>query len=558
MKKNITCSFIIVRMLLLFFVGILLAGCTQQKQSLNETLVIGISQDYRSTDVFSHKGFNCLIFQTLVKMDAAGKISPLLAESWEKGEDGKSYTFYLRKDAVFSDGTPMTARQVKESMQYKQIRKRKRGQRGTGGPLETGRPKDSAAQGKRTRPLKKEYSVFDNQRYNLPIWSAFESIEIIDDHTLRFNLSRPYTLFLHELATTHTYPVLKVDESEKVTGYIGTGPYKIGEWKRTQYMTLVKNEHFWQGDVTINKIRLKVIPDAETRAIALEAGEIHMIGYDHFDKIPNESVSRLKKLPFIKVKRVATADHPSISYIAINYKKTLFVHPNVRKAIAMAINRTSIDKVMTETGRTIKGPYPQDHILHNPQAAFCNFNPDQAQQLLADAGWSDTDQDGILDKEGQKFSITLCFSAFDPQYKTVAEIVQAQLKSVGIKLTLQMMELGAHITAMRNTTYDLSIWPMMRYHMFYYTGHPSWLNVFNSPQLDKAFTRYLHSSDQQESCEAMAQTQKFITGSHVFPIFMERYDVVAWNREYLKKFTPQPLGWDLSMGLWKAELEFKQ
>ncbi|MGD9367148.1 MAG: ABC transporter substrate-binding protein [Desulfobacteraceae bacterium] len=558
MKKHISNSRAGVRVLVLLLVAMLPAACTSKPQDAGKELVIGVSQDYRATDVFSHKGFNCLVFQTLVKMDAAGKIQPLLAKSWEKSRDGKSYLFHLRKEALFSDGTPVTAQQVKASMLYKQTRKRKRGPaRGAGRRPNTPPGRSAAARGKDDAQINREYGTFDNQRYNLPNWYAFQSIEVIDDHTLKFNLAAPYTLFLNELATTHMYPVLKADDSEPVTGYIGTGPYKIGEWKRTQYMTLVKNDHFWQGEVTLAAIRLKVIPDAETRAIALEAGEIHMTGYDHFDKIPNESVMRLKNLSSITVKQMAAVDHPSVSYVAINYKKAPFTHQNVRQAIALAIDRTSLDKVMTETGRTVKGPFPQDHVLYNPAIVPHRFDPEQARRLLAEAGWKDNDQDGILDKGGQRFSTTLCFNSFDPQYKTMAEIIQAQLKAVGIELKLQMMELGAHITTMRNATYDLALWPMMRYHMFFYTGRPSWLNVYNSPQLDDAFARYLHGADEQESREAIAQTQQLIMESHVFPVFIERFDVVAWNHNYLKNCDPQPLGWDLSMGLWKAEIESK-
>jgi ABC-type transport system substrate-binding protein len=558
MKNRAKTSITGARALVLLLVTMLLTACTSKPQDAGTELTIGVSQDYRATDVFSHKGFNCLVFQTLVKMDAAGRIQPLLAESWEVGQDGKSYLFHLRKDVVFSDGTPLTASQVKESMLYKQSRKRKRGPaRGAGRRPEAPPGQNRPARGQDDEQINREYSTFDNQRYNLPNWYAFQSIEVIDDHTLKFHLAAPYTLFLNELATTHMYPVMKADESEPVTGYIGTGPYKIGEWKRTQYMILVKNEHFWQGEVTINKIRLKVIPDPETRAIALEAGEIHLTGYDHFDKIPNESVIRLKNIPSVTVKRMAVVEHPTVSFLAINYKKAPFTHPDVCRAIALAIDRTPIDTVMTETGRAINGPFPQDHAFYNSGIVPPRFDPDQARRLLNLAGWSDSDQDGILDKGGKPFSITLCFNSFDPQYKTIAEIIQAQLKAVGIELKLQMMELGAHITTMRNAEYDLAMWPMMRYHMFYYTGHPSWLNVYNSPQLDNAFFRYLHGADEQESLRALAQTQLLIMESQAFPLFFERFDVVAWNHDVLKRFDPQPLGWDLSMGLWKAEPGFK-
>jgi ABC-type transport system substrate-binding protein len=555
----------------------MIVGCSSGPKESAGELVIGVSQDYRATDVFSHKGFNCLVFQTLVKMDTTGKIGPLLAESWEVAKDGKSYIFHLRKDILFSDGTPVTAPQVKASMLYRQTVKRKRGPREVSGrpgskpdngpaqnkgPAQTkdsgvaqNNKKNGSAQNRDEGKIKREYSVFDNQRYNLPSWCAFQLIDVIDDYTLRFVLSQPYTLFLNELATTHMYPVIKADNNEEVTGYIGTGPYKIDTLKRTQYMTLVKNEYFRQGEVNIDRIRLKVIPDAETRAIALEAGEIHMTGYDHFDKIPNESVSRLQNLPFVKVQQMTSVDHPSVSFLTINYKKGPFSHSSVRHAVALAIDPASMDAIMSETGRTINGPFPKDYLLCSPEITGHRFDPDQARRLLTEAGWSDSDQDGILDKDGQKFFITLCFNSFDPQYKTIAEIVQAQLKAVGIELKLQMMELGAHITAMRNGDYDLAMWPMMAYHMFFYTGHPSWLNVYNSPELDKAFTLYLHGKDEKVRRKAVSLTQKYIVESNAFPLFFERFDVVAWNKNYLKKFDPQPLGWDLSLWLWKAFVE---
>jgi len=545
---------------ILLAIALALSACSKTKpKDLPAELVIGVSQDFRTTDVFSHKGFNCLVFQTLVKTGADGTIEPFLADSWEVNENGTSYTFHLNKNAVFSDGTPLTASQVKASFLYKQSKKRKRGPGrpagpGPGGPPQA-KPKGAGPPpGKDEKGLNPEYGVFDNQRYNLPQWFAFQSMDAIDDHTLRFNLKRPYTLFLNELATTHMYPVLKADDAEPVTGYIGTGPYKIDVFKRTQYMTLVKNEHFWQGEPAIDRIRLKVIPDAETRAIALEAGEIHMTGYDHFDKIPNESVLRLRALPDVTTHRMTSMDHPSISYIAINFKMPPFTDKTVRHAICLAIDPDPLDKVMSETGRTTHGPFPKDHPDCAPDIDPAPFDPEKARQLLATAGWTDSDQDGILEKDGQRLSLTLCFNSFDPQYKTIAEIVQAQFKAVGIELKLQMMELGAHITVMRDGSYDLALWPMMRYHMFFYTGHPSWLNVYSSPELDEAFAAYLHGDDEGLRHQAMPRTQQLIVSSRVFPLFFERYDVVAWNHAYLNNFKPQPLGWDLSMQLWKANI----
>jgi peptide/nickel transport system substrate-binding protein len=524
----------------------LLGACDRKPPgSSTKELVIGISQDYRATDIFSHKGFNCLIFQTLVTMDDSGAFLPLLAKSWEAAEDGMSYTFHLREDAAFSDGTPLTAQQVKESMYNKQKNKRKRG---------PGRPSGKPAASQEDESLNREYSTFDNRRYNLPEWYSFQSIDVIAEHTLRINLAHPYTLFLNELATTHMCPIAKADDREPVTGYIGTGPYKIAEFNRTRDMLLVKNEYFRQGKIGIEKIRLKVIPDAETRAIALEAGEIQLTGYDHFDKIPDESVSRLEKIPQITVEKSAIADQPSISMLAVNFQKAPFTDADVREAIALAINRTTIDAIMTETGRTIGGPFPADYPLAYPNLVHPHFDTTLAASLLAKAGWIDSDRDGVLDRDGKSLSVSLCFNSFDPQYKTVAEIVQAQLKTIGIEVKLQMMELGAHISTMRSGDYDLALWPMMRYHMFFYTRQPSWLNLYNSQPLDEAFTRYLHGKDADECRQGGLSTQQLIMESRVFPLFFERFDIVAWNHDFLKNFTPQPLGWSLATLLWQANL----
>lgn len=537
-----------------------------------EELIIGVSQDYRATDIFSHKGFNCLVFETLVKMDANGEFTPLLAESWEKSPDGLQYTFRLKKGVKFSDSSAVTAEKVKESMFYRLNRKPKRsprGGRGEGDESEKGRPGKPGGRPGGGKPgegggrpawlddpeINTDYSTFDNRRYNLPKWSSFVSIDVLDEHTIRFNLPRPYNGFLNEIATTHMYPVVKIDESEEVTGYIGTGPYVIGEYVKTQYMTLVPNEHFRDGPANIRTIKLRVIPDPETRAIALQAGEIHIDGYDNFDKIPDQSITLLRDMKNIEVKRLKNVENPSVSYLALNYRKEPFSDIRVRRAVSLALNRSDIEKVISETARILDGPWPEDHRFFNPGIPKTSYDPKRARQLLVSAGWKDIDGDGVVEKNGQPLSVRVTFSLFDPQYKIMAEVIQAQLKAAGIDVKIEVVDLGTHIMTMRNRDYDMAFWPMMRYKMFFYTGHPSWLNVYSSSDLDEAFETYLHSNNKEVMMSGMMDTQMLITESCVFPLFFERFNIVAWNKKVLGDFEPLPIGWDLSINLWQARLK---
>lgn len=529
MRKWILLGVVSIAVLIYLFIA------TSKKESNpKDALVIGIARDWRVSDVWSHKGFNCLVFETLISRDKNGGYIPLLAEDWEKSADGMHYTFHIKKGITFSDGTFLTAQHIKESFGYRE------------------KSKNRAKFLKSSRKGNWQENWFDSETYNLPRWSTINSIDVLDDYTVRFNLRQSYTLFLDELTTTHMSPILKLSPDEEVTGFIGTGPYKIIEHKRTQYLLLAKNPKYWQGEVCILKIILKVIPDAQTRAIALEAGDIDLTGIDHFDRIPLAMIPQLKSQG-LYVKRLSGVE-PSVSYLVLNYQRNPFIDLNARKAIYLAIDKNKIDSVINESARSIAGPVPQGHPLYNPKTKYIDKNPIEAKRLLAEAGWRDSNGDGVLDKNGKNFSVTLSFNYFDPLYKVIGEIIQAQLKEIGMDVKLRLMELGTHVNLMRNKEFEIAFWPQMRYHMFYYSKHIPWLNLYQSAKLDDAFDHYLHSNNSEKGMEAAYRTQEIIVESYAMPFFFENYSVVAWNDGRLKDFEPLPLGWNLCMGLWKTRL----
>ncbi len=529
---------------LLFFS---LLQCKKNDFGNPEKLVVGISRDWRVSDVWSHKGFNCLIFQTLVTRDKKGSFIPSLAEKWEKSKNGLSYTFTIKKGIKFSDGTALTSRCVKESFTYREKARQNKKKRNR--PVN--RKIYNANAGTKGRKGKSKYGDFSFNKL-LPRWSPIKTIKIIDDHTLTFILKRPYTLFLDDLAATHISPILKPSKDERVTGFIGTGPYKIGEHVRTRHITLKSNQYHWQGKAGIPELIFKVIPDPQTRSLALEAGDIDMTGIDHFDKISRENVIMLRKSGFA-VKKPADID-PSLSYLVLNYRKPPFNDPGVRKAVKHAVDMKAINRIIHETARCIHGPIPESHPLYNQNIERTASDISKAKRLLKKAGWEDRDNNGIREKKGKELSVTLSLNYFDPHYKIIGEIIQAQLKEVGFDIKLRMLELGAHVNGLVKNRFQMAFWPQMRYHMFYYTRNKSWLNLYNNPQLDEYFYQYLYSNIPSQREKAHEKTQQIIYESNVMPLYFESFSIVAWNRKKLRGFEPMPLGWNLCMNLWKAKI----
>jgi len=516
-------------------------SCTRRgRKHSPDTLIIGIARAWHACDIWLHRGENCLVFETLIRQDKKGGYIPFLAESWEKSADGQDYTFRIKEGITFSDGTRVTAYNVKESFVYVEKSKKE-------GISERG--------GNRGDHGSDNKEWVDKPAYSLPRWSSIDSVEVLDEYTIRFHLQQPYNLFLDEMATTHMSPVLKPShvQDEKAPGFIGTGPYIVCEQEGAGSVLLVKNPHYWQGEVKIPRIYLKVIPDPKMRVAALETGDIDMTGIDSVDQIPLEMIPQLKTGNFA-VEKLSSLD-PSVHALVLNYQKEPFTDINVRKAIAMTISQNKINDLIHESALSIDGPVPQGSVLFNTRILRRRNNVSGARQTLAEAGWTERSADGTIMKEGKRFSVTLLCNCSDPVYKAVAEGVKNQLQKVGIAVQVQHAEVSEQAERMRNKTFDMALWPQMRYPLFYYTRSPSsWLNIYQSPQLDDAFSVFLYSNDPTESMQAFYTTQELITDSHVQPLFFEVFNVVAWNKKRLLEFEPLPLGWNLGMDLWKARL----
>ncbi len=205
---------------------------------------------------------------------------------------------------------------------------------------------------------------------------------------------------------------------------VGTGPYKMERWATNQYISLVRNDDYWEGRPHLPRIVYRVIPDPTVSQMEFQTG-----GFDYAGIEPHQE-ERYRKDP-----RYQIFEGPSNSYnyIGWNLQSPLFRDKRVRKALAHAINTEAIiEHVMYGNGRPATGPYSPVTPWWNPDVEPFGYDPEKARAMLAEAGWKDRDGDGILDKDGQPFRFTLILNNGVPVRKDIAVLTQQYLKRIGI------------------------------------------------------------------------------------------------------------------------------
>lgn len=400
--------------------GIML-GCIEQETQKPQTqkeqvLTLGSYKDFKA----AVEGRNT-IFETLTGVDEQGNPVPKLAESWEISTDGKTYTFHLRKGVKFHDGTPFNASVTKFSLEW------------------SGNP-----------------STF--RKY-------IDRMEIIDDHTLRVYLKEYYRTFLLDLASETGGKIISSNTVEpawdvngKLVNYIGTGPFKLIDYKKDQEAVLVRNDDYWGKKSKLEKVIWKTVPDPYTQVLALKAGELDLIGAaEHHSSLPYIEIAKLREDSNLEV---MLHSYGRYQLIRFNTKKEPFNDVRVRNAFNYAIDR----ELMVHT-LFADIPKPAYRITDprfkwgpsNIDEKYYQYNPDKAKQLLAEAGWIDTDGDGFIDKDGKLFKCDLVVPVGEANADVVAPFMQSELKKLGISMNIITLESGAAGKLRDEGKYDMYV-----------------------------------------------------------------------------------------------------
>jgi len=334
-----------------------------------------------------------LIFSHLVRLNAKGEIEPDLAESWNISPDGLVYTFYLRKGVRFHDGKECTAYDVKFT-----------------------------------------YDKILEPRIKSPFRSSFELVEefrAVDKYTFQVILKRPSNTFIYrllrEIAPKHLLE--KVDLGSCSFNYhpVGSGPFKFKEWRKDDQITLEYNPDYYAGRPYLDTILVKVYPNSKDSWVALMRSEV-----DYGIFLEREDYEIMKEDPAFK-----TYSFPFDSYYVIFYNPddVLFSDKRIREAIAYGIDRKAlIQRIADGYGLECIGPFYPETLGFNPAVQAFTYNPEKSKELLAEAGWSDLNKDGILEKEGRDFELKLLVDSRNPTFKRMAMFIRQQLQEIGIRL----------------------------------------------------------------------------------------------------------------------------
>ena len=415
--------------------NMLLVGCGSAESSSmvddrDEKIVYANYRDIRDLNPHLYNGemfAQNLLYESLVKVEDDGSISPWLAESYEVSEDGKTYVFKLREDVYFTDGAKFNAEAAKLNFD----------------------------------------AILDNYERHSWIESVSlmkevenygkESVEVTGEYELTIHLSKSYYPFLLELGVIRPLrfisPNCFIDGTTKngVTDYIGTGSYYLSEHVTDEYAIFKVNEKYWGDIPDIEEIIVKVIPDSQSRVMALESGEIDliygatMIDSETYDKFSNLSEFETK-----------ISEPISSRVMMINTQDEILGDVRLRKALQYATDRETISKSI------FLGIEDPAYTLFSSEVPYADigltpyeYNLEKAKELLNEAGWVEVNGQSYRQKDGQELAFTLHYSSDNVTDKTIAEFYKGELAKIGINLEIIGEEAQAHSDRAKSGNFDI-------------------------------------------------------------------------------------------------------
>lgn len=414
------------------------------------------------------------IFETLTKINPDGRVTPLLAERWEVSPDLRTYTFFLRKDARFSNGEPFNARTAAFSFKRAGAEK-------------------STNKDKRT-------------------FASMESVTAVDDHTLVVVNKEldPDFLFLMGQATAAMVEPKSADTN--ATKPVGTGPYTLENWVKGSSVTLARrNDHRNAANVKLRRVTFRFISDPAAQVAALLAGDV-----DAFPRVTPRSVPQFQNNPKFQV---LVSGSRAKTILAINNKKKPMDDVRVRRAISMAIDRKA---VIQGAGDGYGAPIGSHYVPSAPgyvdTTGVNAYNPEKAKALLKEAGITTP----------LELTITL---PPPPYARQGGEVIASQLAKVGINAKLQNVEWAQWLSNVYgNKNYDMTIISHVEPFDLGNFAKPGYYWNYESARFNDLYNKYKNTPRAADRNKLLADIQRLIAEDSVHAFLYQPQWVTVANK----------------------------
>ncbi|MDH4616914.1 ABC transporter substrate-binding protein [Brevibacillus sp. AY1] len=447
------------------------------------------------------------LYATLFERDLNGEIVPGLVKDYKVADGGKEITFELKENAVFHSGKPINAEAVKKSFE---------------------------------RFLEK--SPFKTNA------GSIEKIEVLGETTFKITWSEPYAPFFSNATSAYLAPLDVSTLDAQGEGFdknaSAAGRLQLTEVKRGDsvvYKPFEKADWGAKGTPGFSKVTFRFIPDDETRILEFKKGSVNVL----LD-VPFQYIEELEKEPGVELERVS--DYV-MTYLGWNNKLPIFQDVKVRQAIALAVDREPIiQNTMRGAAKPVFGPLPEVVNGHSPaieEKARQKYTQDKekAKQLLAEAGWSEKNGEGIVMKDGKPLSVEMWVQN-EPAMQRVAQILQHQLREIGIDVRLTVKESAAIIEQTPKGSHQMILWSYgwfdadILYFLLFGKGKSTRLH-YEVDELDALLQKGRVEMDPEKRFKIYEEAQEFLVEQSPWVPLFVRESITATRG--LKNFKKHPI-----------------
>lgn len=428
------------------------------------------------------------VFDTLVEPDANLEMQPALAESWTVSDDQLTWTFALRDDVTWHDGSPFTSADVVYS--YNRI--------------------------------------IDEELANSWRFSSVEEVTAPDDHTVEIAVSAPSPNLLANIGGFKGLAIVQeanVESGDIGSNPIGTGPFVFESWSSGQSIELSANPDFWGGAPAIDGVEFRFISEPSTAVAALTSGEVHWT-----DNIPPQQVDTLEGDDRLELGQVGSNDY---WYLALNQNNEPFDQVEVRQAIAFAIDREGITQATMFGNATVnQTAIPESSLWYTEFTEF-SFDQERATELLDDAG-----------VDPASIPMEIMVATDYPETVTAAQIIVDQLSQIGISATIKQLDFGTWLDAQGEGDFDMLMMGWLGNldpDDFYYSQHHSAggnnYQGFSNSRVDELLEQGRVETDEAVRYDIYAEVAHLVA--------REASYIYLYNPDVIQAWTPALEGYDV-------------